>query len=139
MAAILDENPQIGIVGANVREVEADLSPITWGPEITITYDLYDPREVQGLSNCVSPMAMYRKSVWETVGGYNEDLMDCAEDWDFWLRCIDHNQTYQKVEQVLYTCRHREGSRSAAIYNRSKDRLRTETNQVLALHNLPLR
>ena len=31
--------------------------------------------------------ALYRKSDWERVGGYNEDII-AREDWEFWIALL---------------------------------------------------
>jgi len=41
--------------------------------------------------NQVSGRALIRRSVFETVGGYDESLREGYEDWDFWLRCAERN------------------------------------------------
>ncbi|MFN7037360.1 MAG: glycosyltransferase, partial [Bellilinea sp.] len=37
--------------------------------------------------NRVSMMCMIRKSVHQTVGGFDETIRGGLEDWDFWMRC----------------------------------------------------
>jgi len=39
--------------------------------------------------NMVSGRALIRRKVLETVGGYDESLLDGYEDWDLWLRCAE--------------------------------------------------
>lgn len=39
-------------------------------------------------SNYIDACAVFRKSVWEKVGGYDEKIPKMGvEDWDFWLNC----------------------------------------------------
>ena len=35
--------------------------------------------------NMIFSTAMYRRADWETVGGYNENMIHGNEDYDFWL------------------------------------------------------
>ena len=42
------------------------------------------------VANQVSGRALIRRSVFETVGGYDESFRNGFEDWEFWLRCADH-------------------------------------------------
>jgi glycosyltransferase involved in cell wall biosynthesis len=38
--------------------------------------------------NYIDACAVYRKSVWEKIGGYDEEMpVMGVEDWDFWLNC----------------------------------------------------
>lgn len=37
--------------------------------------------------NRVSMLCMIRKSVWQSVGGFDENIREGLEDWEFWMRC----------------------------------------------------
>lgn len=37
--------------------------------------------------NRVSMLCMIRKSVWQSVGGFDESIRGGLEDWEFWMRC----------------------------------------------------
>jgi GT2 family glycosyltransferase len=38
--------------------------------------------------NYIDACAVYRKSIWENLGGYDEKIPKMGvEDWDFWLNC----------------------------------------------------
>lgn len=38
------------------------------------------------IRNQISCCALFKKEVWENIGGYDENMKDGFEDWDFWLR-----------------------------------------------------
>ena len=40
-----------------------------------------------GYSNVVGPCFLFRRHVWQALGGYADDLF-LAEDYDFWLRAV---------------------------------------------------
>lgn len=42
------------------------------------------------MENLVEPTALLRKSVHQSVGGYDVKNRDGLEDWDFWLKCASH-------------------------------------------------
>jgi glycosyltransferase involved in cell wall biosynthesis len=47
-------------------------------------YPTFDPRRM--IETCMIPgQAMYRRSLWDALGGYDE-TMRSAEDWDFFVR-----------------------------------------------------
>ena len=48
--------------------------------------------------------AMFRKSVWEELGGYDEEL-DYQEAFDFWCRFHDEGYRAQRLEIPLYLYR----------------------------------
>lgn len=39
-------------------------------------------------SSCIHPQAMFRRSVFDLVGGFDEDRRCWTEDYDFWLRAM---------------------------------------------------
>lgn len=68
-------------------------------------------------SCCVAhPTVMFKREVYEKIGGYDEDFnQNCCEDYDFWLRAIEHFRIYNSP-RVLYT--KREHSKSNVSVNR---------------------
>lgn len=65
-------------------------------------------------TNFVNASALTRRADYLEVGGYGEDLGDVAlEDWDFWLRMLEHGKrgTYVR-EPLLRWRRHEAGSRN---------------------------
>lgn len=49
----------------------------------------------------------YKKSVWDTLGGYSDAI---AEDWDFWMRAIKKGIKIMEFSGVFYHYRMREES-----------------------------
>jgi glycosyltransferase involved in cell wall biosynthesis len=56
------------------------------------------------LKNNIDACAIYRKSVWEDVSGYSEDMPVMGyEDWDFWIKCTELNfQFYYLKNRYFY-------------------------------------
>ncbi len=48
--------------------------------------------------------ALYKREVFDTVGGYSED-MSAFEDWDFWLSALEHGYTGRLVPEALFQYR----------------------------------
>jgi hypothetical protein len=46
---------------------------------------------------------MFPKETWEKVGGYDES-MRAFEDWDFWIRMIEHLEI-KTIEKPLFMYR----------------------------------
>ncbi|WP_055562272.1 glycosyltransferase family 2 protein [Hymenobacter sp. AT01-02] len=76
---ILDDSPEVGVVYGK---------PFFFGEETGL-------KEVGGYNfskiiqcNYIDACAVFRKSVWEKVGGYDGDLPAMGnEDWEFWIHC----------------------------------------------------
>ena len=65
-------------------------------------------------TNFVNACALTARADYLDVGGYSEDLGDHAfEDWDFWLKMLEHGKrgTYVR-EPLLRWRRHKQGSRN---------------------------
>lgn len=55
----------------------------------------------QNMIKCLpGPMPMFRKNMFEKNGGLNKE-MNCATDWDLWLRCVRNGSIFKKVHKVV--------------------------------------
>lgn len=57
------------------------------------------------LGNYIDACAIYKKAVWETIGGYDTNMKTGWEDWEFWLNAGFHNFKFQYVDEVLFDYR----------------------------------
>lgn len=60
--------------------------------------------------NSIYCSALYKKSDWSAVGGYNEKLRHGWEDWDFWITLMSQGGTVIKSKQKLFKYRIRNTS-----------------------------
>lgn len=62
-------------------------------------------------ANFVDACALYRKTVWESVGGYDETMPWMGwEDWDFWLRVAGRGWGFAHIPAITFDYRVRRGS-----------------------------
>ncbi len=63
------------------------------------------------LRNFIDNCAVFRKSVWEEIGGYDEQMpfMGC-EDWDLWLRAAVRGWRFVHLREIAFDYRVRTGS-----------------------------
>ena len=58
------------------------------------------------IGNYIDACAVYRKSVWEALGGYDEKMPVMGmEDWDFWLNMSLNNYQFHYIPKVLFDYR----------------------------------
>jgi len=75
------------------------------------------------IENQVDACAVYRKSAWEAVGGYDEKMPIMGyEDWDMWLNMIFNNYKFHYVPEILFDYRVLGNSmlRSISVTNKKK-------------------
>jgi glycosyltransferase involved in cell wall biosynthesis len=100
--SVLEKNPNVGVVYADA-EYFGERNGRWDVPE----FDLLSLIRTNFIDAC----ALYRKSLWEEVGGYDEHMPWMGwEDWEFWLRVASHGGTFVHLPQVGFDYRVREDS-----------------------------
>jgi glycosyltransferase involved in cell wall biosynthesis len=62
-------------------------------------------------TNFIDACALFRKSLWEKLGGYDEQMPWMGwEDWDFWLRVASHGGTFVHLHKIGFDYRVRTDS-----------------------------
>jgi glycosyltransferase involved in cell wall biosynthesis len=56
----------------------------------------------QNQINCCS---LFRRSMWESIGGYDEEMRIGFEDWEFWLRSMEFGADIRIVPEYLFMYR----------------------------------
>ena len=103
-AEILDKHYDVGIVCCN-----AELFGEKQG-----TLNLAKPTMINMLSqNRIFNASMFRKADWARVGGYNEEMLEGCEDWDFWLSLLELGLKPYKINQDFYKYRKLPQSRTS--------------------------
>ncbi len=99
----LGVHPECAFVAGHCRPIAADGLPITKWQQSRVEGDLY----VELLSRCpiFVPAVMYRRSVFETVGGFGNSLK-AAEDYDLYYRIARNFPTYCHNTLVAEIRRH---------------------------------
>jgi glycosyltransferase involved in cell wall biosynthesis len=99
---LLKKNPAVGVVYADA-EYFGEKSGRWHVPE----FDLLSMIRMNFIDAC----ALYRKSLWEEVRGYDEQMPWMGwEDWDFWLRLAAHGATFLHLTKIGFDYRVRKSS-----------------------------
>jgi len=80
---------KVDIVYTNVNRFGMTTQKLVY-PEFDITF-----LRKQNFIHCA---ALYKRIVWETLGGYDEGMLLGLEDYDFWLRAGKHNFKFKKCD-----------------------------------------
>jgi glycosyltransferase involved in cell wall biosynthesis len=100
---ILESRPDLGIVYCEAAFFGGKTGPWKLPP-----YEF--PNILVG--NCIFCTALFRKSDWEKVGGYKEDMKTGWEDWEFWLSLIEAGAGVYRIPETLFCYRQAENSMS---------------------------
>lgn len=121
--ARLDAKPALGIVYCKAeyfgdKSGPWELPPYRF-PEILI-------------GNVIFNAGVFRRADWESVGGYNPNMHEGWEDFDFWLALIGLGREVQQLPDTLFYYRIRHNSRNAAM---ADDHARFVRAHVQIYHN----
>ncbi|WP_373033199.1 glycosyltransferase [Sulfurovum sp.] len=72
--------------------------------------------------NMVFCSGLFRKSDWEKLGGYNENMKEGYEDWDFWLKFTEQEMKFYRIPEILFHYRQLEKSRHSITKNKKKSK-----------------
>ena len=96
---VLEQNPRIGVAYGDA-EYFGDKTGRWKVPKFSLG------RLIQ--ENYIDACAVFRRSAWEEVGGYDEQMPIMGwEDWDFWLRLALGNWGFCHLDAVLFDYRSR--------------------------------
>ncbi|MBA6438274.1 glycosyltransferase family A protein [Streptomyces sp. GMR22] len=99
--AVLDQRPDIAIVSTDVSVFTDDGLPAQ-----ALQLPAYD-KDLLLRRLIMFYCSLYRREVWQTVGGYAED-MRAGEDWDFWIACAEHGFTAHHLHDALFGARNKD-------------------------------
>jgi glycosyltransferase involved in cell wall biosynthesis len=110
---LLKNNPRLGIVYSDA-EYFGERSGRWQIPE----FDLLSL--IRG--NFTDACALFRKKVWEEIGGYDERMPWMGwEDWDFWLRAAYYGVAFVHLPKVGFDYRVRNDSLRLKVHEHASD------------------
>jgi glycosyltransferase involved in cell wall biosynthesis len=117
---ILDQNPSIAI--AYTDRLDFD------GVDQVVRAGDYDYSRLK-YENQISYCALFRKEVWETVGGYRTNVKGC-EDWDFWVAAGAKGYLGRRIPEPLFMYRRHD----TGVYQEVVNRLAEKHAQIVFNH-----
>ncbi|GEM_PF-727315 len=92
--AFLEANPKVAIVGTFRQDFGAATGVVQ-----AVHYNLAEILQGNRNSYC----SLYRRDVWEAVGGYRTDMVPAGyEDWDFWIGCAERGWFASILPEPLF-------------------------------------
>jgi glycosyltransferase involved in cell wall biosynthesis len=115
---ILDEQPEIAMVHGDFQYFgEADFRC------------RIPPFEIKSMlrRNYIDACAVYRRSMWEACGGYDENMpVMGVEDWEFWLNAYSKGFKFQHLDMIAFDYAFRKDSMLGNIKKEENWRLSEE-------------
>ena len=132
---ILDENPDIGIVYCKARLFGTKNEEWIL-PKFDINDFLYD--------NCIFCTALFRKSDFLKVNGYNKNMQYGYEDWDLWMSLVENGVKVYRINEILFNYRQYETTSRNDICHDNHDKtllqiFKNHTNLYLNQKDFPRR
>lgn len=101
--AVMESNENMGIVYCRADKFGCEKG----------LWDLPDfSFEVFLLDNIIFVSALFRKSDWERIGGFQEKMVHGMEDYDFWLSVVQLGREVYQLPEVLFHYRIKKHSRT---------------------------
>ena len=109
---LLQKNDACDIVFAN--RIHFGEESLLWEAKLDQTKQWY--------VNRIPATALYRKELWERVGGYDESMVKGYEDWEFWLHALVIGAKFFKAKNPAYWYRVRSQSmvRTISVHHHQK-------------------
>jgi glycosyltransferase involved in cell wall biosynthesis len=98
---VMEADPQVAVVFSDKLEF-GDRSGIVEQRVPTLAEEL--------VGNRVDACAIVRRSAFDAVGGFDEEMRDGYEDWELWLRLMIAGHGFHHIPGALFHYRVREGS-----------------------------
>lgn len=112
---------------SSVAVVYTDLQQFGEGHDLIRAAE-FDPAmlpEANQLSYC----SLYRRHLWEAVGGYNPNMVWGYEDWDFWVGAVQCGYVARRIPEPLFLYRIRTDTMySTAVAHDRELRRQVRTN-----------
>ena len=83
----------------SVMQQEFGDSNTLWGIAEDFSLEAF---KINNRANCC---CLYKKEMWEKLGGYDENMKDGYEDWDFWIRAVKAGYGFVGVNKPLFLYR----------------------------------
>jgi len=81
-------------------------------------------------ANQLSYCALFRRGVWDAVGGYNPNMADGYEDWDFWVASVEKGFSAFRIPRPLFLYR----VKTESMYTTAQLKRRELRAQIAANH-----
>ena len=76
-------------------------------------------------NNVIVVSALFKKSDWLKINGYDENMKEGLEDWDFWISMLKNGGEVLKLDKICFFYRISKNSRNNSINAQKLNRIET--------------
>jgi glycosyltransferase involved in cell wall biosynthesis len=109
---VLDERPEVPMVFTDRVHFGLRTGAVSLLP--------YSLKNIMG-QNMPSYCSLYRRAIWQAVGGYNPNMRAGYEDWDFWISCAEKGFIGYHLAVPLFRYRIQSESRDTGARRRDTE------------------
>lgn len=102
---VLNNNKQIAVISSYCRNFTGK------DTEVEIIKPLGGEVKDFIIKNNGRANSLFRKQCWEDAGGYDENMLNGYEDWEFWIAILKKNWSMHIIKEVLMHYRIKDVSR----------------------------
>lgn len=114
---ILEKKPEVKVVNCETMLFGAKKGVFNLEP--------YSLEKLLG-KNIMTVSSIYRKVDFDKTDGYNPNMKDGFEDWDFWLSLLKNGGTVHKIKSVEFYYRIKRNSRNSSLNRNHYKKLRRQ-------------
>jgi glycosyltransferase involved in cell wall biosynthesis len=81
------------------------------------------------IANQINCCSLFRRTMWERLDGYDEDMRAGYEDWDFWMRATEKGYKVKTIPEFLFFYRKHGSSMVTEATRRHKEILQYMLNK----------
>ena len=127
---ILKDNSDFGVVYANPTYF-GDIKESRFFPSHSQTFSICTLLA----GNYVDMCSIVRKSIWESVGGFDEDrILIGHEDWEFWIRVAKVGWRFYHIDEELFYYRITDGSLITTTNEGNKEKYLPKLKYIYEKH-----
>jgi glycosyltransferase involved in cell wall biosynthesis len=110
--SLLEAEPALAIAYTDYRRFGSETGDVATGPWTMAALSYSCP---------LSSTTLYRREVWDAVGGYNTNMHHGYEDWDFWIGAAERGFLGRRIAAPLWLYRKAPQSRNVAAIGREPE------------------
>jgi predicted O-linked N-acetylglucosamine transferase (SPINDLY family)/GT2 family glycosyltransferase len=123
---ILQNNPEVGFVYTDVQYFGSRTDSISYGEFNSDSFLR---------NNQATATSMFRREIFDSVGGYKEIMDGGLEDWEFWISAYENGWNgYRLAKPCFYYRQYDKGSMLQNLVG-NKSKLQTLFARIISLHS----